>query len=376
MTSVPAYDVAVIGSGLAGGAAAIRLAQAGARVLLLERQRYPAHKLCGEFLSTEVEAAFERLGVGEAIRRAGPHPIHRLVATAPDGTAFEGALPGTALGFSRYRLDALLFEHAQAVGADARDGTAVTDVAGDLERGFRLTTRGGDFRARLVLGAYGKRGRLDRTLGRAFIERHEPYLAVKAHYEGLDLPGTIELHSFDGGYCGLSHVEGGRVNVCWIAHERVLRAAGGRPEAVMTSGACAANPHLRDRVRQMRLVPGTRQAVSQISFAQKPRFAGDVCMIGDTAGMIAPVCGDGMAMALASAELVSPLVCAVLAGDLAPADFRARYAQAWAAAFRTRLRLGRVMHHGYAHPLVAALALRTLRRLPGLARWLIRTTRG
>lgn len=368
------YDVIIIGGGLAGCSAAIQLAERGRRVLLLEKRTLPAHKLCGEFLSTEVQGLFRRLGVLEAAEAAGAHPIRRTRATTSGGAVYEGTLPGTALGLSRYRLDQILFERAAAAGADARDGTDVRGVSGTLEDGFTVTTRTDAFEARVVLGAYGKRGLLDRKLERAFLKEDAPLVAFKAHYEGARLPGVIELHSFPGGYAGLSHVEEGRANLCWIGETRLLKAAGGTPEA-MIERSLAQNAALAARLDSMQRVTESFEAVSQVSLARKTPFAQDVCMIGDTAGMIAPLCGDGMAMALRSAELAAPHVEAFLQNGRADA-FREDYAAAWAQAFRTRLRLGRWMHRSYLRPAVASAVVRACRWTPGLGGWLTRRTRG
>ena len=116
-------------------------------------------------------------------------------------------------------------------------------------------------------------------------------------------------------------------------------------------------------------------AVSQITFVPKGAFAGDVCMIGDTAGMIAPMCGDGMAMALRVAELGAPLVSAFLERQMTAARFREHYAQVWHREFGLRMRLGRWMHHAYCRPAVSRLGVGAVRRMPGLGRWLIRKTR-
>ena len=368
------YEVLIIGGGVAGCSAAIQLAERGRRVLVLEKLRYPAHKLCGEFLSVEVQAMFERLGVGEAVWQAGARPIDRTSVTTTDGAVFESALPGTALGLSRYALDRLLFEQARSVGAEAQDGVAVRAVEGNLDEGFSVTTTEGSFAARLVLGAYGKRGLLDRKLERSFLQARSPFVAFKAHYEGVELPGVIELHAFPGGYCGLSHVEQGRINVCWIGHEQTLKAAGGTPQA-MIEHSLMQNPTLARRFRAMERVTDKFIAVSQITFVPKGALAGDVCMIGDTAGMIAPMCGDGMAMALRSAELEAPLALAFLEGRMTAARFRKDYARAWRREFGLRMRLGRWMHHAYCRPAVSRLSVGVVRRLPGLGRWLIRKTR-
>ena len=368
-----AYDVIVIGGGPAGCGAAIHLARRGFRVLLLEKARLPVHKLCGEFLSVEVMALFERLGVAGAVRRAGPHPIGETLVTTADGAAFRSPLPGTGLGLSRRTLDRLLFTHAADAGADARDGVTALALTGSLPDGFTVKTTAGTFAARLVLGAWGKRGLLDRKLDRRFLAEKSPFVAFKAHFEGLEIPGVVELHAFRGGYCGLSHVEDGRVNVCWITHRDRLREAGGRP-GDMIAHTFGENAALARRFESLRRVTDFC-AVAQISFAAKGPMAGDVPMIGDTAGMIAPLCGDGMAMALRSAETAAAHAAAFLDGHAGAEAFRRGYAHAWREAFARRMRLGRWMHRGYVRPLAARLGVRALVGMPALGRWLIRHTR-
>lgn len=227
----------------------------------------------------------------------------------------------------------------------------------------------------MVLGAYGKRSTLDRKLARPFLQKQSPFVAFKAHYKGVEIPHTIELHSFPGGYCGLSHIEGGCVNVCWIAREETLKATGGDPQA-MINASLAQNPVLAQRFADMERVSDRFIAVSQVTFVPKGAFSGDVCMIGDTAGMIAPMCGDGMAMALRGAELAVPLVSAFLENKLDSSSFRTQYAQAWRKEFGVRMRLGRWMHHAYCRPAIARIGVAACHMMPPLGRWIIRNTRG
>lgn len=368
------YDVVIVGGGVAGSAAAIHCARRGRSVLLLEKHAYPTHKLCGEFLSPEAAGMLEATGVWTAVQAAGARPVRALRLTA-GGRSFETELPGTAWGLSRYRLDALLFEHARSAGAEARTGVRVGDVAGTLPRGFRVATSAGTVAARVVLGAYGKHNALDRKLGREVRRHRKPYVAFKAHYEGASPGDAIEVHAFPDGYCGLVRVEEGRVNVCWIAYRQALQRAEGRPGR-MIEEVLSRNPVLAGRLAALRRVDDTFLAVSPAAFVPKSGFAGDVCMIGDSAGMIAPMCGDGMAMALRSAELAVPLVEAFLAGTLPPDRFRRRYEASWQDEFGPRFRLGRWVHAGFMHPWAARLGLRICRTVPGVARWIIRNTRG
>ncbi len=367
-------DVAIVGAGPAGCAAAIALARQGVRVTLLEKRRYPAHRLCGEFLSTEVMDLFEHLGVAGAIRAAGPALMTTARLYTASGEVLETSLPGTALGLSRYRMDALLFEQACAAGADGRAGTTVRAVTGDLRSGFLVDTGDGMLAARVVLGAWGKRDRLDARLRRAWLTRRTVYVATKAHFDGVALPGRVELHAVPGGYCGLSHVEDGRVNACWVTRADVLREAGGKPQQLIDR-VFSRHPALADRFARMHAVTPF-VSVGGLDFAPKGPWAGDVCLIGDTAALIAPLCGDGMAMALQSGLLAARHTMGWLEGRLDHAAFRRGYARAWSEAFRGRVLLGQALHAGFTRPAVADRLLPLLARLPAVTGWLVRKTRG
>jgi menaquinone-9 beta-reductase len=363
------YDIIIIGAGLAGCSAAIQLANHGLKILLLEQQKYPHHKLCGEFLSIEVIEIFNRLGILESVFKANAHPIHHALLTASSGATFAHNLPSTALGLSRYRLDLTLFEKAQTAGATCHDNTNVQTMTGDLSLGFTVTTNREIFRSRMVLGAYGKRSRLDHP--RPFHKIPTPWVAHKAHYSGLDLPHTIELHAFNGGYCGLSAIETGEINLCWIGHSRVLN-TGNRnlPDALYT------NPYLRDRLQHLTCNSSTNHSLSQISFDRKGNFHNDICMIGDTAGMITPLCGDGMAMALRTAEIAIPLVLQHLDKTLTTPQFKRQYSQQWQQEFNLRLNLGKLMHNAFIHPPLAQASVSLCHHIPAIGDWLIRNTRG
>jgi flavin-dependent dehydrogenase len=368
------YDAIAIGAGLSGCSAAIQLAKLGYRVLLLEQSHYPMHKLCGEFLSVEVTEAFANLGILDQVHKIGAQQIHRAYLTTSGGASFRSKLPSTALGLSRYQLDLMLFQRAQAVNVTCIDNTKVTGVTGNLAEGFKVSTSKGEFSGRLVLGAFGKRSSLDRNLNRSFIQKRSPWVAYKGHFTGVDIADVIELHSFPNGYCGLSQIETGEINVCWIAHERVMKEPT-HPELDIPE-SLAKNPVLADRFHNMKRVSTSLQGLSQISFALKGNFYNDICMIGDTAGMITPLCGDGMAMALRSAEIAVPLVSQFLKHQINAIAFKQQYAIAWRKEFQTRLQLGRMMHNCFVQPPLANIGVSLCQMAPALGNWIIGATRG
>lgn len=372
------YDAVVVGGSLAGCSIAIQLAQRGHDVLLAEQKTYPRHKLCGEFLSPEAQSSFRRLGVLDEVRAAGASTIRRTYLTAPNGAGTEHELPAPGLGLSRYRLDELLFRRACNAGTEGRSGTRVTKISGSLGDGFVVHFGNQTAEARLVFGAYGRRERLDRTLERPFLDDTADYVAFKAHYTGPAsdcVSGTVEVHGAPGAYCGLAPVEDDRVNVCWIGRTGALQRAGGSPEAMLTE-TLRQNPVLDERLRGLSRTSDRFEAVSQIPLMPKSRWVNDVCMIGDAAGMIAPLCGDGMAMALQTADLVAPMADNVLSGRHSPAEFRPAYRTAWTSTFGRRMRIGRWIHAAAFRPGAARYVVNSLRYVPPLARWLIGATRG
>lgn len=367
------YDVIVVGGGLAGCTAAAVLARQGAAVLVLEKDRFPRDKLCGEFLSTEVSELCDRLGILPVLVSSGARSIRRLQLTAPSGRTFETPLPGTAMGLSRRTLDAAFFEHAREQGAEVREHCAVRSIDGSLSDGFIVEHDRGTERARVVVGAYGRREMLDRRLQRSFLRETSPYVAFKAHFVGIDLGDCIELHGFPGGYCGLLMEEHGMVNVCWITHRNALSRSGGSPESMM-DGAFGSNPVLRRRLAGLERT-SEFHAAAQLFFRKKGLFDGDLCMVGDAAGMIAPLCGDGMGMAIASGEWAAHAIVPFLAGRIDASEFRGSYERGWSDRFSRRMQIGRMLHRALVRRGPSELAVRLARLFPSAALSIIRATR-
>lgn len=344
-------------------------------MLLLEQKQYPIHKLCGEFLSIEVQGYLEELGLVEHVRAKGAHPIKRTRITTQDGAVFDGELPGEALGISRYVLDLLLVEAAAVANVVVKLGTRVRAILHPSASMHTVITSDGSFYGSYVIGAFGKRSVLDRTLKRDFLHVPTPYVAFKAHYAGIEVPNTIELHAFEGGYCGVSHVEDGITNMCWIGHESSLHQAGGKPEGMIAT-VLKNNPHLAERFEQGEPLFPAFKAISQITFVQKEVVVDDIWMLGDAVCMITPLCGDGMAMALRSAALAVPLLEKALAGTHTRETAAEAYRKAWSREFKKRLQLGRFVHRVYEQPAWADRGVRLLNRMPALGRWIIARTRG
>lgn len=376
------FDAAIIGGGIAGCAAAIRLAQQGQKVILCEAKGYPHHKVCGEFLSPECSSLLDELGLTSSIQAVKPAMIHKVAIIAPNGSGWESSLPGEALGISRYRLDELMAAQARACGVDFRDHTVVTSVQGSLDTNFELNLRTPTqqyvVRARSVIGAHGKRSGVDRALNRRFLKKSQPFVALKAHFYGTPIPGRIHLYAFPGGYCGVSEVENGQMNVCLLVRQEIFQQATNSSSSSIASfidWMKTQNPALGEWFATARPVYEDWLSIAQVPFSLKEAIVNDVLMVGDSAGLIAPIAGDGMGMALQASKMVSRLLGDYLTGRISAEALRRQYTADWKRTFGMRLRLSNLMQGFMLRPNWLSPGLKLLNTAPALGDFLMNHTR-
>ena len=372
-------DVLVIGAGPGGCAVAHTLRRAGWRVILAERRTYPVDKLCGEFLSPEGLESLARMGLATPLEGGDFPSIDKVLLSSVAGRCRQERLPTAGLGCSRRFLDQLLLECGRSIGVEVVEGLRIRTVEGDFERGFRLQGVGPggaqQFSARLVVGAYGKSGGLKRPSVQDRSRKSKGLMALKLHLRGGELAGRVELHSFPGGYAGLCQVEGGRVNLCLLTRVAAFREAGGHPgrfaEKIMRQ-----NPLLGRRLEELAPDWEGVLALGNLEFGRFRLESGGVVRVGDAAVSISPLCGDGMAMALRAAELLSPTADEFLAGQCSGTELVGIYQRCWQKEFRLRLHLGRLLQNVLLRSGWTRAALATLDYIPGLGQGLIRWTRG
>ena len=335
------FDVAVIGAGPAGSAAAITLAEKGHSVLLLEKDAFPREKVCGEFLSSDALSHLDRLGALAPLRRLDPEEIVRGSLHLPRGAAVSFRLPTPALGVSRLRLDDLLARRAAEAGAEVRFRQRVSRVEGVLSSGFRVRTSAlegeTEISALAVIGAWGRWNALDRAFERGFLRGPKGFLGWSRDFVGKtdSLAGEVRLYLFPGGYCGLSRVEGERANLAGVVSERTYSRTGGGWSAVLEH-ARRANGDLDRDLAEMTPGPRGFLGVGPVFFVAKPPSERDILMVGDAAGVIDPFSGQGQAGALFSGIMAGKAVFRFLAKDLSSSDLVPMYSRAWKRNFRRR----------------------------------------
>ena len=382
------HDVIVVGSGLAGSSMACALAQRGWDVLVVERQKQAQHKVCGEFLSPEAQASLQALGLYASVAALDPVAIPLVSLSTSRGTRLCVPLPGHAWGLSRYALDEALLTAAEGMGVSVQRGATVTNLEVDEHASrvhIRTTNTQMTASARLSILACGRHPlaalRAEPVQAGAERVQHQDhvwrssYVGVKCHYTGIDMPAICELFLFEHGYMGVSPTETGAVNACMLISKAAFAQAGASVAGAMQL-ACADNPALARRLAPGIALPESAVAVAPVDTHRPAAPWGPTARIGDAVSMIPPLCGDGMAMALRSAQLAAPLADAVLRGQLGWNEWAAVHTRAWQHEFRVRIRAGRALQSLLMRPGLGDAILSMGRVLPGAARQVVQITRG
>nr|WP_299345452.1 NAD(P)/FAD-dependent oxidoreductase [Allomuricauda sp.] len=370
---VNSSDIVIVGGGLAGLTAALDLAQRGKQVMVIEKNKYPHHKVCGEYVSNEVLPYLEHLGVG--LDQFDLPQINKLQLTTQNGKSVMVDLPFGGFGISRYTLDHHLYQLAEQRGVEFLF-ESVTDINYSKNR-FQITlSTKKNLYGKVVIGAFGKRSNLDKQLNRDFIKRKSHWLGIKAHYKGYQYPDDlVGLHNFPGGYGGLSKTEDGSINFCYLVRYTSFKKERNVDE--FHKNVVSKNPFLKDFMHQAEPKFENPLSIAQISFDRKEVVKNHILMCGDTAGLIHPLCGNGMAMAIHSAKLAAEQIELFLNNpEYDRAQMEINYKRAWKHHFQKRLWMGRRLQALMLHTKWFDFAISTLAGSKSLLRGIISETHG
>ncbi|NJN26147.1 MAG: NAD(P)/FAD-dependent oxidoreductase [Cyclobacteriaceae bacterium] len=366
------YDVIIIGGGVAGLTSAIHLSRHRLAVLVIEKHEYPRHKVCGEYVSNETLPYLHSLNIDP--HALGATTIARFELSTRQGTLISSSLPLGGFGISRFTFDAALANEAIQQGASLIHDK-VTELRYNRGSFFISTQQQKVFTAPVAIGAYGKRSALDKLMDRDFTFKRSPFLAVKTHVKGTFPDDLVALHNFDGGYCGVSKVEDGSINLCYITSFAAFKKYKNTEE--FQERVVFQNPFLKAVFKDSQPVFKSPLTISQISFDKKMPVEGHVLMCGDSSGLIHPLCGNGMGMAIRSAQILSGLIVDYFTSETKSREvLEKKYMEKWEHEFSTRLGVGRLIATLFGHDLSTRLSMAILKIFPWLLPRLIRLTHG
>jgi flavin-dependent dehydrogenase len=375
--------IVIAGAGPAGSTLAIRLARSGFKVVLVERERFPRQKLCGEFISPECLRHFREVGVLDGMMSAGGDHVHETRFFEKGGRSV--VVPSDwfgsgefALSLSRAEMDHQLLERARACGAEIFEGTTVSDVDSRNRSIRRLVAKRDDgtsveIDADLFVDATGRSGSLARLTHEHTTPTRAPFVGFKAHIENVDLPkGVCEIYSFPGGYAGLSHVENDQANLCFLLKSEFVRAFSNDADAIVEAVVCK-NQRAEQTLRAFSSPPRGWLAVAVNGFGTKDLApASNVFTVGDAAAFIDPFTGSGMLMAMDSAEILADAIGANIGS---PREIASTYTSNYRKKFRTRLKVCSALRRTAFMPGLATVVVSALNLSSSARRLLARATR-
>jgi menaquinone-9 beta-reductase len=324
-------DIAIVGAGPAGSSAAVFLARKGYSVALLDKQRFPREKLCGDFLNPANWGNFEHLGIEDQLLALPHEKVESFRMSTPSGAArvpfpAENGRHGFGIGLRRSMFDDLLFRLAVKEGVAITQGSKLRQLSREGNHWKLATEDAGEIAARLLIGADGRNSRVAHCLGAARPEDNGGrFVGFQLHLKGCrNVAGDVEIHLFPGGYGGLVGVGGGLATLCFIIEKKVARE--NRVDDLLKKYLYR-NPRFEESLARSEPV-GEARSVYPVTFSPRRSFGDGFLLAGDAARVTEPITGEGVYFALKSGELAASTADSALQRGDVSARQLSRYALA------------------------------------------------
>ncbi len=364
------YDCCIVGGGLAGLSLACQLSKQGLDVLICEQKQYPMHKVCGEYVSMESYDFLLRLGL--PLNTMDLPVIKKLNISAPDGNMLSHPLDLGGFGISRYKLEHELAMLAVRNKAVLLENTKVFDVQYDNDL-FQIKTNNGSYFSKVCIGSFGKNTSIGRT---DEVAKNSGYIGVKYHIRtDLIQKNVIELHNFNDGYCGISMVEDGKACLCYLTTAANLKKNQNQIRDLERK-VLMKNIFLKRIFETAEFLFEKPLTISNITFNSKKVIFNQILLVGDAAGSIAPLCGNGMSMAFRGANIASELIPEFLNDKISRETLNNSYEKLWRSNFSRRITIGAGLQKLFGADTLTNFTIGALKYMPSITRRLIKLTHG
>ena len=366
------YDVVIIGGGLAGLSLSIDLVRRGLQVLVIEKGTYPRHKVCGEYVSMESHA-YLHLICPELHSLELPY-ITKFHLSSTRRKDFKTHLDLGGFGVSRYVLEEMLWREATKIGVVFKLKSKAIKIsqAGDVD--FTIKTSSETFYARLVCNSTGRKSNVE-SKGKDTQKLGTNYIGVKYHVKLKRDSGFVEIHNFPGGYCGINSLEEEKSCICYIVNANKLKASASSIEE-MENRFLFQNRFIKESFEASEFLYKNPLTISGINFNIKESVSHESFFLGDSAGRIAPVTGNGMSMALRSASVLAQKIDLYFNNTITRSQLGTEYGDFWDKEFATRVRLSRYFQKLSEYPILSNFSIGVFNVLPKLASPIIKSTHG
>ncbi len=365
------YDVAIIGGGIAGLPLSIDLKKRGYNVAVIEKGNYPRHKVCGEYISMESYTYLQR--VCPALTELKLPVISNFKLTSGDNKEFTTKLDLGGFGISRYLLEDMLFKEAEKLGVVFMLNTKAQDI-NNVGEEYVIKTNKGDITASLLCNATGRKSNL-RTPGKTEAHKGPNYVGIKYHVKLPRNADLIEIHNFPGGYCGISNIEDDKACLCYIVNSEYLNKVNNSiPELEKTY--LFKNKNLKKIFTAAEFVFNEPVTVSGINFLIKEPVTDDSFYLGDAAGSMAPIIGNGMSMGLRSASVLADTIDHYFSGKITKHELADNYQGFWRKEFSSRIKLSRYLQKLSEYSFLTRRTIDLFNVFPALAKGVIKQTHG
>lgn len=366
-------DVAIIGGGLAGLSLSIDLKKRGYAVVVIEKGNYPRHKVCGEYISMESHNYL--MSICPSLANINLPQINKFKLSSTGKNEFNTTLDMGGFGISRYLLEELLFIEAKKNGVIFMLNTKAQDICLDSNKeSCVIKTNTGNVSTSLVCNSSGRKSNFEiKEKSKQHIETN--YVGVKYHIMLNRDPNLIEVHNFPGGYCGISNIEENKVCLCYIVNSKKLNSVQNSIPK-LEKEFLFKNSNLKKIFTDAKFIFKDPVTISGVNFLAKKTVSDNSFYLGDSAGSIAPITGNGMSMALRSASVLTNCIDDYFSKTITKQQLVSKYNSFWNNEFSTRIKLSRHFQKLSEHPFLTNVTIGLFNSVPALAKKVIKQTHG